>query len=119
MRSDVESSLVASFLPNAGIYGSSGTPSQKSLSGKIRLRFVITCLILLLTIAIGLRVQERGFLPFRIPSKPTSRLLCFESAYVAVSACPFGPKTPTALFAAKSWTNGATTPSCAGAVVIG
>ena len=35
MRSDVESSLGASFLPNTGIYNSSGTPSQKSLSAKI------------------------------------------------------------------------------------
>ena len=35
MRSDVESSLGASFLPNAVICGSSGTPSQKSLSAKI------------------------------------------------------------------------------------
>ena len=36
MRSDVESSLGASFfLPNAGICHSSGTPSQKSLSAKV------------------------------------------------------------------------------------
>ena len=35
MRSDVESSLSDAFLPNAGIYDSSCTPSQKSLSAKI------------------------------------------------------------------------------------
>ena len=59
-----------------------------------------------------------GFLPFLIPSNPTSRPLYFGSAYVAVSACLFGMKTPTALFAARSWTNWVTTPSYAGAVVI-
>ena len=35
MRSEVESSLSSAFLPNAGIYASSGSPSQKSLSAKI------------------------------------------------------------------------------------
>ena len=35
IRSDVESSLTASFLPIADIYGSSCTPSQKSQSAKI------------------------------------------------------------------------------------
>ena len=49
MRSDVESSLGASFLPNAGIYGSSSTPSQKSLSAKIE--------VLRLTNAIGQRTS--------------------------------------------------------------
>ena len=32
---DTESSLLSSFLPNANIYGSSNTPSQRSLSAKI------------------------------------------------------------------------------------
>ena len=35
LGSDVESSLSSAFLPNAGIYTSSGSPSQKSLSAKI------------------------------------------------------------------------------------
>ena len=35
LRSDTESSLISSFLPNANIYGSSDTPCQKSLSAKI------------------------------------------------------------------------------------
>ena len=35
LRSEVESSLSSAFLPNAGIYASATTPSQKSLSAKI------------------------------------------------------------------------------------
>ena len=35
LRSEVESSLKSSFLPNAEIYDSSGSPSQKSLSAKV------------------------------------------------------------------------------------
>ena len=38
LRADTESSLTASMLPNANIYGSSDTPSQKSLSAKIEAR---------------------------------------------------------------------------------
>ena len=37
MRSDVESSLGASFVPHAGIYNSSGARCQKSLSAKVEL----------------------------------------------------------------------------------
>ena len=101
--------LGASFLPNAGIYNSSGTPSQKSLSAKIESRT---------SASIASLGPERGFLPFLLPPNPTSRHLHFGSAYVAVSAFLFGPKTPTALFAARSWTNEVTTPLFAGAVVI-
>ena len=35
LRSEVESSLSSAFLPNAGIYASAASPSQKSLSAKI------------------------------------------------------------------------------------
>ena len=37
-RSDTESSLLSSYLPNADIYGSSNTSSKKSLSAKIEAR---------------------------------------------------------------------------------
>ena len=123
MRSDVESSLGASFLPNAGIKNSSGTPFQKSLSAKLEAKVCRHLLDSSSTNATGSRTSasiaslepERGFLLFLIHQNPTSRHLYFGSAYVAVSACLFGPKTPTALFAARSWTNGVKTPLFAGA----
>ena len=125
MRSDVEPSLGASFLPNAGIYNSSGTPSQKSLSAKIEAKVCHHLLVpsshdrhRVTSASIVSLGPVRGFLPFLIHPIPTSWHLCFGSAYVAVSACLFGPLTPTALFAARLWINGVTTPLFAGAVVI-
>ena len=69
---------------------------------KLKPRFVITCSILRLAIAMGSLTSAsivslgpvRGFLPFLIPLSPTSRRLCFGSANVVVSKCLFGPMTP-------------------------
>ena len=87
-RLDTESSLLSSFLPNASIYGSSNTPSQKSLSAKIEAK---TCRHLL-----DHSSQERhrlaqfyfGSSPFRTPSSLTSLHPCFGSVSAVVSACP-------------------------------
>ena len=117
-RSETESDLISGILPNASIYGSSNTPSQKSLSAKIEAkacchlldpssqehhRQAHFCLIAFLE-------PERGFSPFRTPSSPTFLLPYFGSAFAVAFACPSGPRTRTARSADRSWTNGATTP---------
>ena len=122
MRSDVESSLGASFLPNTGIYHSSGTPSQKSLSAETEPK--VCRHVLDLTIAIGWLTsastaslgQVRGFLLSPIPLSLVSRPLSFGSAYAVVSECRSGRRTPAALSAARLWISGATTPLFAGVV---
>ena len=48
--------------------------------------------------------------PTYLPRVPTSRRLCSTLAFVVVFACPSGPKTHTALSAARSWTSGDTAP---------
>ena len=93
MRSEVESSLGLLFFLTQEFTTLLALHPRKVCLPKLRPRFVITCLILRLTIAIGSLTSAsivslgpvRGFLPFLIPPNPASRSLCFGSAYVVVS----------------------------------
>ena len=71
MRSDIESAFTDSFLPNAGVYGSSCTPSQKSLSAKIEAK---TCQHLLSPSAHERHRVWGSLLP---QSYPRSRCMAF------------------------------------------
>ena len=80
MRSDTESSLLSSFLPNADLYSSSDTPSQKSLSAKIEAK---VCQLLLdpfsreqhrLAHFVLNRVPGAGAWLFALPDPPESHI---------------------------------------------
>ena len=86
--------LVASFLPNAGVYGSSGTPSQKSLSAEIEAKVCHQLLdpashdrhrVAHLSLNRIPKARSVAFLPFRIPSHPTSRPLCVSGQLTSPS----------------------------------
>ena len=93
LRSDTESSLISSFLPNANIYGSSDTPSQKRLSAKNEAH-VCQHLFQRAPPLGTLRSQSRPWswgLASRSPSKLTSLLRSFGSAFAVASVCPSCP----------------------------
>ena len=92
-----------------GIYNSSGSPSQKSLSAKIEAK---VCHHLLDPTAhdrhriahLSLnRLPGAGAWLFALPVSLDSHI---PSPLFNACACPFGPRTPTAHSVAKSWTDG-------------
>ena len=114
MRSDVESSLGAPFLPNAGIYSASGTPSQKSLSAKIEAKVCHHPLHPSSRERHRVAHLSRGAWLFALPLSPESHI----PAPLFRVSLRRRLRMPIALFAARSWTNMLTTPSYAGALVM-
>ena len=117
-HSDTESSLFSSFLLNTDVYGSSNTISQKKPLGQGLSKLAATCWIRHCGSAIVWRISAStrplelalGSSSYLTPSNLTSRHLGSRLAFVVVFAYPSGPKTHTALSAARSWTSGTTTP---------
>ena len=99
-RSETESDLISGILPNASIYGSSNTPSQKSLPAKIEVKACCHLLDLFsqhttagpTSASIVSPELERGFSPSRTPSSPTSLFPYFGSASAVASACHLVPE---------------------------
>ena len=126
-RSDTESDLISSILPNASIYGDLPARHPRRASWpRSRQKLVVTFSVTLLwnttasptSASIVSQEPERGCSPSRTPSSPTSWHPYSGSAFADDSACSSGPRTQTARSVDKSWTSGATTPKHAGAAAI-
>ena len=127
LRSEVESSLSSAFLPNAGIYASAASPSQKSLSAKIEAK---VCHDLLDTqvhdrhrvahLSLN-RLPGAGAWLFALPDSVESHIPSplFKVSILRRLRCLFGPRIQIALFADRSWTSGVIMHLCVAAGGIG